>query len=242
MKKYLNKIRSILTINDDAIEYIEKDTKKVAKKTYKIIKNIGILIMALIFGYILIYVRLEGIVTYFESNKELNFSITKEGIEFDQGPKDKEKVQETEHIGTIYKNDIIGFYRSYNLKAYIFILVFIVSFITLLFIIFLLAVFAKAIGSIVIAVLNTFNILEFDEKLSYNICTYSLIPAYIIWNIVMLYGIFAGMRNDFVEISKNGYYNIARLLPIVIYGIYLIGFSLKYKYRKIEEVENNESK
>ena len=54
----------------------------------------------------------------------------------------------------IYKNDIIGFYRSYNLKAYIFILVFIVSFITLLFIIFLLAVFAKAIGTIVIAVLN----------------------------------------------------------------------------------------
>lgn len=142
----------------------------------------------------------------------------------------------------IYKNDIIGFYRSYNLKAYIFILVFIVSFITLLFIIFLLAVFAKAIGSIAIAMLNTFNILELDEKLSYNICTYSLIPAYIIWNIVMLYGIFAGMKNDFVEISKNGYYNIARLLPIVIYGIYLIGFSLKYKYRKIEEVENNESK
>lgn len=99
MKKYLNKIRSILTINDNAIEYIEKDTKKIAKKTYKIIKNIGILIMALIFAYILIYVRLEGIVTYFESNKELNFSITKEGIEFDQGPKDKEKVQETEHIG-----------------------------------------------------------------------------------------------------------------------------------------------
>ena len=96
MKKYLNKIRSILTINDDAIEYIEKDTKKVAKKTYKVIKN-----MALIFAYILIYVRLEGIVTYFESNKELNFSITKEGIEFDQGPKDKEKVQETEHIGAI---------------------------------------------------------------------------------------------------------------------------------------------
>lgn len=154
----------------------------------------------------------------------------------------KEIIGETNFDNVIYKSDIIGFYRSHNLKVYIFILAFIVTFLTLLFIVFILGLFAKAIGSIAIAMLNTFNILELDEKLSYNICTYSLIPAYIIWNIVMLYGIFAGMRNDFVEISKNGYYNIARLLPIVIYGIYLIGFSLKYKYRKIEEVENNESK
>lgn len=82
MKKYLNKIRSILTINDDAIEYIEKDTKKNAKKTYKILKNIGILITALIFAYTLIYVRLEGIVNAFENSKDLEFSISKDGIDF----------------------------------------------------------------------------------------------------------------------------------------------------------------
>ena len=82
MKKYLNKIRSILTINDNAIEYIEKDTKKNAKKTYKILKNICILITALIFAYTLIYVRLEGIVNAFENSKDLEFSISKDGIDF----------------------------------------------------------------------------------------------------------------------------------------------------------------
>ena len=42
MKKYLRKILNILFIRNEAIEYIEKDTKRNAKKTYKIVKNICI--------------------------------------------------------------------------------------------------------------------------------------------------------------------------------------------------------
>lgn len=82
MKKYLRKILNILFIRNEAIEYIEKDTKKNVKKTYKILKNIGILITALIFAYTLIYVRLEGIVNAFENSKDLEFSISKDGIDF----------------------------------------------------------------------------------------------------------------------------------------------------------------
>ena len=82
MKKYLRKILNILFIKNEVIEYIEKDTKKNAKKTYKILKNIGILITALIFAYTLIYVRLEGIVNAFENSKDLEFSISKDGIDF----------------------------------------------------------------------------------------------------------------------------------------------------------------
>ena len=82
MKKYLRKILNILFIRNEAIEYIEKDTKKNAKKTYKILKNIGILIPALIFAYTIIYVRLEGIVNAFENSKDLEFSISKDGIDF----------------------------------------------------------------------------------------------------------------------------------------------------------------
>ena len=82
MKKYLRKILNILFIRNEAIEYIEKDTKKNAKKTYKILKNICILITALIFAYTLIYVRLEGIVNAFENSKDLEFSISKDGIDF----------------------------------------------------------------------------------------------------------------------------------------------------------------
>ena len=82
MKKYIRKILNILFIRNEAIEYIEKDTKKNAKKTYKILKNIGILITALIFAYTLIYVRLEGIVNAFENSKDLEFSISKDGIDF----------------------------------------------------------------------------------------------------------------------------------------------------------------
>ena len=82
MKKYLRKILNILFIRNEAIEYIEKDTKKNAKKIYKILKNICILITALIFAYTLIYVRLEGIVNAFENSKDLEFSISKDGIDF----------------------------------------------------------------------------------------------------------------------------------------------------------------
>mgnify|MGYP000917868348 FL=1 len=82
MKKYLRKILNILFIKNEAIEYIEKDTKKNAKKTYKILKNICILITSLIFAYTLIYVRLEGIVNAFENSKDLEFSISKDGIDF----------------------------------------------------------------------------------------------------------------------------------------------------------------
>ena len=73
MKKYLRKILNILFIRNEAIEY---------KKTYKILKNICILITALIFAYTLIYVRLEGIVNAFENSKDLEFSISKDGIDF----------------------------------------------------------------------------------------------------------------------------------------------------------------
>ena len=92
MKKYLRKILNILFIRNEAIEYIEKDTKKNAKKTYKILKNICILITALIFAYTLIYVRLEGIVNAFENSKDLEFSISKDGIEFDSGEKKEQNI------------------------------------------------------------------------------------------------------------------------------------------------------
>ena len=71
MKEYFKKILNIVFVKDEAIEYIEKDSKKIAKKTYKILKNICILITALIFAYTLIYVRLEGIVNAFENSKDL---------------------------------------------------------------------------------------------------------------------------------------------------------------------------
>ena len=48
----------------------------------EILKNICILITALIFAYTLIYVRLEGIVNAFENSKDLEFSISKDGIDF----------------------------------------------------------------------------------------------------------------------------------------------------------------
>ena len=93
MKKYLRKILNILFIRNEAIEYIEKDTKKNAKKTYKILKNICILITALIFAYTLIYVRLEGIVNAFENSKDLEFSISKDGIDF-RSDEDKGAIKE----------------------------------------------------------------------------------------------------------------------------------------------------
>ena len=52
------------------------------EKKGRILKNIGILITALIFAYTLIYVRLEGIVNAFENSKDLEFSISKDGIDF----------------------------------------------------------------------------------------------------------------------------------------------------------------
>ncbi len=83
MKEYLRKIWNIVTIKDETLGYIEKDTKKTAKKTYRVIKNICILITALIFAHVLVNIRIEGVVNAFENNKELEFSITKEGLEFD---------------------------------------------------------------------------------------------------------------------------------------------------------------
>lgn len=270
MKEYFKKILNIVFVKNEAIEYIEKDSKKIAKKTYKILKNICILITALIFAYMLIYVRLEGIVNAFENNHDLEFSISKDGIEFDSGEKkeqnigvikqyaisndldiitindrelnkdneeqykkiydtDKNKLIITkekvyiyenkilsksldikEELNgenfldvVIYKNDIINFYKSYNLKAYIFVLVFIVAFLTLLFIVLILSLFAKAIGFTVIAVLNTFNILNIDGKVSYNIYIYSLIPTYIIWNIFMVYSINLGIKKNIEDLNRK---------------------------------------
>lgn len=92
MKEYFKKILNIVFVKDEVIEYIEKDSKKIAKKTYKILKNICILITALIFAYMLIYVRLEGIVNAFENNHDLEFSISKDGIEFDSGEKKEQNI------------------------------------------------------------------------------------------------------------------------------------------------------
>ena len=110
MKKYLRKILNILFIRNEAIEYIEKDTKKNAKKTYKILKNICILITALIFAYTLIYVRLEGIVNAFENSKDLEFSISKDGIDFgsdeDKGAIKEYVLSNDLDIITINDNDL----------------------------------------------------------------------------------------------------------------------------------------
>ena len=48
----------------------------------KKIKNIGILLTAILVAYILVFVRIESIITALEKNKDLEFSISKQGIEF----------------------------------------------------------------------------------------------------------------------------------------------------------------
>ena len=212
MKEYFKKILNIVFVKDEAIEYIEKDSKKIAKKTYKILKNICILITALIFAYILIYVRLDNEEQYkkiydTEKNKLI---ITKEKVYTYENKILSKSLDIKEELNgenfldvVIYKNDIINFYKSYNLKAYIFVLVFIVAFLTLLFIVLILSLFAKAIGFTVIAVLNTFNVLNIDGKVSYNIYIYSLIPAYIIWNIFMVYSINLGIKKNIEDLNRK---------------------------------------
>ena len=63
MKKYFKKILDILFVKKESMGYIEKDNKKIANKTYKIIKNIGILLTAILVAYILVFVRIESIIT-----------------------------------------------------------------------------------------------------------------------------------------------------------------------------------
>ena len=122
MKKYLRKILNILFIRNEAIEYIEKDTKKNAKKTYKILKNIGILITALIFAYTIIYVRLEGIVNAFENSKDLEFSISKDGIDFgsdeDKGSIKEYALSKDLDIITINDKDLEKYNEEQHKKIY----------------------------------------------------------------------------------------------------------------------------
>lgn len=272
MKKYFKKIFDILFVKKEAMGYIEKDNKKIANKTYKIIKNIGILLTAILVAYILVFVRIESIITALEKNKDLEFSISKQGIEFiseEDMANDKKKeevirkytisdidivtinaekiedglIEKNKDIFNadknmlvitkgkvytyennvlskpidireelksedgfdfvIYKNDIINFYKSYNLRIFLFILIFLITFLAMIFIIFILSIFAKAIGHTVILILGMIKVVNINTNIAYNIVVYSLIPAYIIWNLVIIYSLSFGLRKNIESLNRK---------------------------------------
>ena len=272
MKKYFNKIFDILFVKKESMDYIEKDNKKIANKTYKIIKNIGILLTAILVAYILVFVRIESIITALEKNKDLEFSISKQGIEFiseEDVANDKKKeeiirkytisdidivtinaekiedglIEKNKDIFNadknmlvitkgkvytyennvlskpidireelksedgfdfvIYKNDIINFYKSYNLRIFLFILIFLITFLAMIFIIFILSIFAKAIGHTVILILGMLKVVSINTNIAYNIVVYSLIPAYIIWNLVIIYSLSFGLRKNIESLNRK---------------------------------------
>lgn len=272
MKKYFKKIFDILFVKKESMGYIEKDNKKIANKTYKIIKNIGILLTAILVAYILVFVRIESIITALEKNKDLEFSISKQGIEFiseEDMANDKKKeevirkytisdidivtinaekiedglIEKNKDIFNadknmlvitkgkvytyennvlskpidireelkaeegfdfvIYKNDIINFYKSYNLRIFLFILIFLITFLAMIFIIFILSIFAKAIGHTVILILGMIKVVNIDTNIAYNIVVYSLIPAYIIWNLVIIYSLSFGLSKNIESLNRK---------------------------------------
>ena len=272
MKKYFKKIFDILFVKKESMDYIEKDNKKIANKTYKIIKNIGILLTAILVAYILVFVRIESIITALEKNKDLEFSISKQGIEFiseEDMANDKKKeeiirkytisdidivtinaekiedglIEKNKDIFNadknmlvitkgkvytyennvlskpidireelksedgfdfvIYKNDIINFYKSYNLRIFLFILIFLITFLAMIFIIFILSIFAKAIGHTVILILGMIKIVNINTNIAYNIVVYSLIPAYIIWNLVIIYSLSFGLSKNIESLNRK---------------------------------------
>lgn len=272
MKKYFKKIFDILFVKKESMDYIEKDNKKIANKTYKIIKNIGILLTAILVAYILVFVRIESIITALEKNKDLEFSISKQGIEFiseEDMANDKKKeeiirkytisdidivtinaekiedglIEKNKDIFNadknmlvitkgkvytyennvlskpidireelksedgfdfvIYKNDIINFYKSYNLRIFLFILIFLITFLAMIFIIFILSIFAKAIGHTVILILGMLKVVNINTNIAYNIVLYSLIPAYIIWNLVIIYSLSFGLRKNIESLNRK---------------------------------------
>ena len=272
MKKYFKKIFDILFVKKESMDYIEKDNKKITNKTYKIIKNIGILLTAILVAYILVFVRIESIITALEKNKDLEFSISKQGIEFiseEDMANDKkkeeiirkytisdidivtinaEKIEDgmieknkdifnadknmliitKEKVYTyennvlskpidireelksedgfdfvIYKNDIINFYKSYNLRIFLFILIFLITFLAMIFIIFILSIFAKAIGHTVILILGMLKVVSINTNIAYNIVVYSLIPAYIIWNLVIIYSLSFGLSKNIESLNRK---------------------------------------
>lgn len=272
MKKYFNKIFDILFVKKESMDYIEKDNKKIANKTYKIIKNIGILLTAILVAYILVFVRIESIITALEKNKDLEFSISKQGIEFiseEDMANDKKKeevirkytisdidivtinaekiedglIEKNKDIFNadknmlvitkgkvytyennvlskpidireelkaeegfdfvIYKNDIINFYKSYNLRIFLFILIFLITFLAMIFIIFILSIFAKAIGHTVILILGMLKVVSINTNIAYNIVVYSLIPSYIIWNLVIIYSLSFGLRKNIESLNRK---------------------------------------
>ena len=272
MKKYFKKIFDILFVKKESMDYIEKDNKKIANKTYKIIKNIGILLTAILVAYILVFVRIESIITALEKNKDLEFSISKQGIEFiseEDMANDKKKeeiirkytisdidivtinaekiedglIEKNKDIFNadknmlvitkgkvytyennvlskpidireelkaeegfdfvIYKNDIINFYKSYNLRIFLFILIFLITFLAMIFIIFILSIFAKAIGLTVILILGMLKVVSINTNIAYNIVVYSLIPAYIIWNLVIIYSLSFGLRKNIESLNRK---------------------------------------
>lgn len=272
MKKYFKKIFDILFVKKESMGYIEKDNKKIANKTYKIIKNIGILLTAILVAYILVFVRIESIITALEKNKDLEFSISKQGIEFiseEDMANDKKKeeiirkytisdidivtinsekiedglIEKNKDIFNtdknmlvitkgkvytyennvlskpidireelkseegfdfvIYKNDIINFYKSYNLRIFLFILIFLITFLAMIFIIFILSIFAKAIGHTVILILGMIKVVNINTNIAYNIVVYSLIPAYIIWNLVIIYSLSFGLSKNIESLNRK---------------------------------------
>lgn len=272
MKKYFKKILDILFVKNESMDYIEKDNKKITNKTYKIIKNIGILLTAILVAYILVFVRIESIIIALEKNKDLEFSISKQGIEFiseEDMANDKKKeeiirkytisdidivtinaekiedglIEKNKDVFNadknmlvitkgkvytyennvlskpidireelkseegfdfiIYKNDIINFYKSYNLRIFLFILIFLITFLAMIFIIFILSIFAKAIGHTVILILGMIKVVNINTNIAYNIVVYSLIPAYIIWNLVIIYSLSFGLSKNIESLNRK---------------------------------------
>ena len=103
----------------------------------------------------------------------------------------------------IYKNDIINFYKSYNLRIFLFILIFLITFLAMIFIIFILSIFAKAIGYTVILILGMIKVVSINTNIAHNIVVYSLIPAYIIWNLVIIYSLNFGLRKNIESLNRK---------------------------------------
>ena len=103
----------------------------------------------------------------------------------------------------IYKNDIINFYKSYNLRIFLFILIFLITFLAMIFIIFILSIFAKAIGHTVILILGMIKVVNINTNIAYNIVVYSLIPAYIIWNLVIIYSLSFGLSKNIESLNRK---------------------------------------
>ena len=90
----------------------------------------------------------------------------------------------------------------------------------MIFIIFILSIFAKAIGHTVILILGMLKVVSINTNIAYNIVVYSLIPAYIIWNLVIIYSLSFGFRKNIESLNRK--YILQYFKDITYYGIWNI--------------------